>query len=74
MFNNSLRGFLAIVSLSFCAALIVWLVLYGKSENSLHVSALSWAWFSFLGILISAGIIEASGPAIEAWSGSLAKK
>jgi hypothetical protein len=53
--NSSLRIGFAIASLLFCASTIVWVVLYGKADNSLHASALSWSYCVAIGTLGALG-------------------
>ena len=43
------------VGLVFAMAVIAFVTWRGSPENSLHSSALSWAWFSFLGVLVAFG-------------------
>jgi hypothetical protein len=45
----------AIVTLLFCASVIVWIILYGKGDNSLHASALSWSFSIAAGVLAGIG-------------------
>jgi amino acid transporter len=45
----------AVVGLIFCAATIVWIILYGKADNSLHASALSWSYSLAVGIFAGVG-------------------
>jgi hypothetical protein len=45
----------AIAALLFCGATAVWLILYGKADNSLHTSALSWAFTLAAGVLAGVG-------------------
>jgi hypothetical protein len=45
----------AVLALAFNAGLVVWLMLYGKPENSLHTSALSWAFTLSAGVLAGVG-------------------
>lgn len=53
--NNTLRAVLALIALLFFSGMIVYLILYGKSENSLHQSALGWAFVGDLGVLAALG-------------------
>jgi hypothetical protein len=45
----------AVLALAFNAGLVVWLMLYGKPDNSLHTSALSWAFTLSVGVLAGGG-------------------
>ena len=56
--NSNWRSFAGVTSGLFFAAVIVWLVLYGKPENSLHASAMSWSFTVIIGILVSVGFSE----------------
>lgn len=56
--NSNWRSFAGVTSGLFFAAIVVWLVLYGKPENSLHASALSWSFTGIIGLLISVGFSE----------------
>jgi MFS family permease len=49
--NNTARAYLAGFTLLFCFGTIVYLIAYGKSENGLHSTAMSWAWLAILVIL-----------------------
>lgn len=54
-YGQRTRIWFAGMALAFCGAVIVWLVLYGQSENSLHASALSWAFTVSIGVLAAVG-------------------
>ena len=56
--NASWRSALAVVVLVFQGALIVWLILYGNGTNSLHQSALGWAYVTLLLVLGAIGIVQ----------------
>jgi 4-amino-4-deoxy-L-arabinose transferase-like glycosyltransferase len=45
----------AIAGLLFCAGTILWILLYGKADNSLHTSALSWSDSLAFGIFAGVG-------------------
>lgn len=47
---------ISIGTLLFNAGTIVYLLLYGVADNSLHASALSWSYFSGLAVLAGIGI------------------
>jgi amino acid transporter len=49
------KAIFAVAALLFCAGIIVWLLLYGKADNSLHSSALSWAFCIGAGVLAGVG-------------------
>lgn len=53
--NKTLRALIGLTTLGATTALIIWLMLYGKSENSLHTSALSWAFTLHALILVGFG-------------------
>jgi hypothetical protein len=38
------RGWLSLTTLAFCAGTIWWLLVYGRTGNVLHDSAMSWSW------------------------------
>lgn len=44
------------IVLGFCMALIAYTMLLGKSDNSLHQSALSWSFALILAILFGFGV------------------
>jgi hypothetical protein len=54
--NNTLSVALAIIVLAFNAMLITYLVAKGDGNNSLHTSALAWAFFFSGGILVGFGL------------------
>jgi hypothetical protein len=56
--NSNWRSFAGVSSGLFFAGTIVWLVLYGRPENSLHASAMSWSFCGLIGILVSVGFSE----------------
>jgi hypothetical protein len=45
----------AVASLLFFGGVIVWTLIYGKPENSLHVSAQSWSFMLCAGVLAGVG-------------------
>ena len=60
--NSTFRIVFAIAFLLFFSGIIIYLILYGKGDNSLHVSALGWAFLGDIGILAAlgfGGIVEA---------------
>jgi hypothetical protein len=56
--SSNWRSFAGVTSGLFFAAVITWIILYGKPENSLHASALSWSFTALLGLLVSVGFSE----------------
>lgn len=64
--NRTLRGTVAVCMLMLCWLLIGWIVLAGDPENSLHASALAWAFAMQLGIMAGLGF----GAALERWPGA----
>lgn len=42
--NKTIRKNIIVATLLFCWSLIVWLIADGKPDNSLHTSALAWAF------------------------------
>jgi hypothetical protein len=60
MLNTTGRAVVAIAVICFCVAVIVWLVLHGQPANSLHQSALSWAWTVLLASMGALGIDAAA--------------
>lgn len=67
--NRTLRALIGLSTLGGTSMLIVWLMLYGKGDNSLHTSALSWAFTLHALILVGFGF----GAALPALSGYLPK-
>ncbi len=61
--NKTGRAVIAIAIIVFCLGDIVWLQFYGKPDNSLHASSLSWAWWAVtvmsaaLGLNVTADVI-----------------
>lgn len=53
--NKTLRALIGLTTLAATTILIAWLMFYGKSENSLHQSALSWAFTLHALILVGFG-------------------
>lgn len=53
--NSSFRIAFAIAFLIFFSFIIVYLIFYGKPDNSLHSSALAWAFLGDMGILAALG-------------------
>lgn len=68
--NSSARIAFAIAFLLFFSAIIVYVIIYGKADNSLHSSALAWAFLGVMGILAALGF----GAVIEAIPYLFAKK
>lgn len=54
--NNTGRAALALVALAFNAAIILYLIYYGKAENSLHASALAWSYATSIALLAGLGL------------------
>lgn len=67
--NKTLRALIGLATLGGTSMLIVWLMLYGKGDNSLHTSALSWAFTLHALILVGFGF----GAALPALSSLLPK-
>jgi hypothetical protein len=53
--NNTIKVSIAIIVLLACAYGVVWINLYGKAENGLHQTTLSWCFTLIGGILIALG-------------------
>lgn len=53
--NKTVRTLIGLSTLGGTSMLIIWLMLYGKSDNSLHQSALSWAFTLHALILVGFG-------------------
>jgi hypothetical protein len=53
--NTSWRIAFAWAALGFTGGVVWWLLLYGKADNSLHASALSWAFMISGGVLAGVG-------------------
>ncbi len=49
---------LAILALTFNGSIIIYLLWRGKSDNSLHTSALAWSYATGVGILAGLGFGE----------------
>lgn len=58
--SSNWRTFAGVASGVFFAYTITWLLMYGKPENSLHASALSWSFTGFIGLLVSVGFTAAA--------------
>ena len=56
--NASWRSVVALIVLTGQGAMIVWLVLYGNSSNTLHQSALGWSYVTGLLVLGAIGIVQ----------------
>lgn len=54
--NNTLNVVLALIVLAFNAILILYCVYYGNPANSLHTSAMAWAFGTSILILAGFGI------------------
>lgn len=54
--NKTGMAVISVAMLLFCASVIVWLILYGVPTNSLHQSALSWAWTAMTVALAALGL------------------
>lgn len=59
--NQTWKTILTICVLACNGSIIVWLILYGKADNSLHTSALGWSYLTVLGILAGLGFGAISG-------------
>ena len=53
--NRSWRTGIAVVMLILCWLLIWWIVVDGDPKNSLHTSALAWAFATAMGIMAGLG-------------------
>lgn len=53
--NNSWKIAVTLLALAFHAGIVVWLIAYGRADNSLHASALSWAFATAAGVLAGIG-------------------
>lgn len=51
--NNTGRAIFMAATLVFCGSLIVWVILFGKAENGLHQTALSWS-FTLMAVVLAA--------------------
>ena len=49
--------------------MIVWLVLYGNSSNTLHQSALGWSYVTGLLVLGAIGIVQGAQTIIQLMTG-----
>lgn len=54
--NRTWITVITMMALAFNAAVILYVILAGSDDNSLHTSALAWAWGSALIILTGLGI------------------
>lgn len=54
--NKTVQAVLGIAVLAFNGAWISWLILFGKTENSIHISALSWLFTASLFIMAGFGL------------------
>ena len=54
-FSKRIRLNFAVSTVAFCVGLIAFLVWNGQAENSLHQSALAWAFALFGGVLAGIG-------------------
>lgn len=52
--NNTGKAIVAISLLVFAMGTVVWLLAFGKADNSLHASALSW---SYILLCVAAGAL-----------------
>jgi len=59
--NATWKSIIAMLVLGFNGGLIVYLVMYGQSNNSLHTSALAWSFGSSIALLAGLGFGEMSG-------------
>lgn len=50
------RYLAGMLTLAFNGGMIIWLILYGRSENLLHQNALSWAFILSAGVLAGFGL------------------
>lgn len=55
-FNNTWKAVITITTLLFNAGIIVFCLLKGEPANSLHSSALGWAFIVDIGIIAGLGI------------------
>lgn len=53
--NSTARIVFGCIFLAFFSGIIVYLILYGKADNSLHSSALAWCFLGDIGILAAFG-------------------
>jgi hypothetical protein len=61
LMNSTLRVSFGALSIIFFGYIIIYLIFWGKAENSLHQSALSWSFLGIVGILAAFGL----GPVLE---------
>lgn len=64
--NRTARAVISVAVLVFSIGVIVWLLFYGKPENSLHQSALSWSYFLLIFTMLALGLEGAAGTFISA--------
>ena len=55
-FNRSWQAAIIIATVVLCWALIWWIVVDGDPKNSLHASALAWAFATVMGVMVSLGV------------------
>jgi len=65
LINKTGRAVIAVCMLAFSIAIIWWLLLNGRSENSLHDSAMSWAWLLIIIQLVTLGVGGFASKAID---------
>jgi len=53
--NNTWKTVITIAVLLFHGAIVVYLIFYGKSDNSLHTSAMAWSFATGAAILAGLG-------------------
>ena len=61
--NRTGQAIIGITVLILCGVLVVWLMMFGKADNSLHSSALSWS-FTLIGVIVIGFGIGAALPQI----------
>lgn len=54
--NKTIQAILGMLVLAFNGSMIAWLVFFGHSENSLHVSGLSWFFTASIFIMAGFGL------------------
>ena len=60
LINKTGRAVVVISVLVFSICVIVWILLYGKPDNSLHTSALSWSYTLIVFTTVALGINAAA--------------
>jgi len=68
LLNRTLRALLGLGVMSFCMSIVVGLLYNGSPTNSLHESAMSWAWAIILLMVMAFGLGNAVEAAINVYN------